>query len=106
MRLTYGPFAWVFASGADKMASDLANIFNDEEAGSDRANSITSSDLDPFLLQGALFPGRPGSGLSLFRQPITEPHSRVQIGRCHMPVLVVLEQATAWTLVIRKRFGA
>ncbi|KAG2485925.1 hypothetical protein HYH03_015369 [Edaphochlamys debaryana] len=32
--------------------ADFQNIFNDDEAGSERANSITSSDLDPFLLQG------------------------------------------------------
>ncbi|GLC42081.1 hypothetical protein PLESTB_001066100 [Pleodorina starrii] len=31
---------------------DLANLFNDEAAGSERTTSITSSDLDPFLLQG------------------------------------------------------
>ncbi|GFR47637.1 hypothetical protein Agub_g9379 [Astrephomene gubernaculifera] len=31
---------------------DLTNIFNGEETRSERANSITSSDLDPFLLQG------------------------------------------------------
>ncbi|GIL93032.1 hypothetical protein Vretimale_19071 [Volvox reticuliferus] len=31
---------------------DLANLFSEEGAGSERTNSITSSDLDPFLLQG------------------------------------------------------
>ncbi|GIL66303.1 hypothetical protein Vafri_19898 [Volvox africanus] len=31
---------------------DLASLFSEEGVGSERANSITSSDLDPFILQG------------------------------------------------------